>query len=158
MRTSDAELVADAVIVTVPVGVLHADAIEFDPPLPADVRDALGRIGAGRVTKAFFAFDSAFWAPRRAFWIADDPPPLFELWVDVSAVRGAPTLCAFAVGDGAVRVERMTEDELLAAGWATLRSAALIGDTIRPFGGITPVSVRRVAGWWPTPSERTLAT
>jgi monoamine oxidase len=123
VRTLDRDLTADAVVVTVPVGVLKDDAIAFDPLLPRPLRDALSRIGAGLVTKAFFAFDTAYWAPRPAFWIASDPPALFELWVDVSAVRGAPTLCAFAVGGGALAVEQMSEDELLDAGWATLQSA-----------------------------------
>lgn len=123
VRSADTDHVTDAVIVTVPIGVLQSGTIEFDPPLPLPVRGALDRIGCGPVTKVFFSFDSAFWAPRRAFWIAADPPAVFELWVDVSAVRGAPTLCAFAVGDHAARVEQMTEDDLLATGWTALRSA-----------------------------------
>ena len=98
-------------------------AVMFDPRLPAPFQDALRRIGFGRVAKAFFTFDDAYWRPRPAFWLAADPPNCFELWVDVSTLRGAPTLCAFAVGDQAEAVENLTEDELLELAWAELRSA-----------------------------------
>jgi len=130
VTTGDGELVADAVVVTTSINVLKSDAIAFDPPLPQSFRQSLDRIGGGLVTKAFFSFGSAFWAPRRAFWVAADPPVMFELWVDVSAVRGAPTLCAFAVGDDARLVEQMSEGELLDAAWAVLRSATGLIPTI----------------------------
>jgi monoamine oxidase/GNAT superfamily N-acetyltransferase len=123
VSTDGRDVVADAVVVTVPLGALKAGAIELQPPLPPRTLAAMDRIGAGLVTKAFFSFDNAFWAPRRAIWIAAEPPAVFELWVDVSAVRGAPTLCAFAVGDDARRVEQMSDDELLDAAWTTLLSA-----------------------------------
>jgi monoamine oxidase/GNAT superfamily N-acetyltransferase len=123
VTTDRRELIADAVVVTAALGVLKAGAIQFDPPLPRPTLTAMDRIGAGLVTKAFFSFDRAFWSPRRAFWIAADPPATFELWVDVSSVRGAPTLCAFAVGEAAIAVEQMSEDELLETGRATLRAA-----------------------------------
>jgi polyamine oxidase len=109
--TDDGRIDADAVIVTVPIGVLHRQAIGFDPPLPDDVVDALAHIGAGPVAKAFFTFDTPFWAPHPAFLAAGDPALPFEVWVDVSDLAGAPTLCAFATGVHAAHVEQMTEDD-----------------------------------------------
>lgn len=117
--------VADGVVVTVPVGVLQAGSLSFDPPLPAGLLASLGRIGAGRVAKVFVTFDERFWAPLRSFWVAADPPVAFELWVDVSDLHGHPALCAFAVGEHAVAVERLGEDALCTLAHRILRDAGV---------------------------------
>lgn len=103
---------ADAVVVTVPIGALQAGRVRFDPPLPADVTAAMGRIGAGRVAKVFATFDEVFWAPDAAFHVCADPPAALSLWVDTTPTAGRPTLCAFATGDAAVAIEALDEDAL----------------------------------------------
>jgi polyamine oxidase len=105
------ELAAEHAVVTVALGALRAGRLRFDPPLPDDVVAALHAIGTGPVTKAFFTFDAPFWEPHGSFFTFADPPATFELWVDVSALTGRPTLGAFAVGDAARRAEAMTDDE-----------------------------------------------
>jgi monoamine oxidase len=42
---------ADAVIVSVPVGVLHAGGLRFTPDLPAWKKQALAKIGMGKLSK-----------------------------------------------------------------------------------------------------------
>ncbi len=107
---------AAAVMVTVPIGVLRSERLRFDPPLPEPVRVALGRLGAGPVGKVSFRFDTAFWAPYPAFWLADSLSSgqghPFALWFDVSCLAGVPMLCAFAVGEAALWAEAASEDEL----------------------------------------------
>jgi monoamine oxidase len=127
VRTPVETLRSEGVIVTVPIGALQGERIAFDPPLPDTVRAAIGRIGAGRVAKAFFTFDDAFWSPHRAFWIAGDPPVALELWVDVTVLVGRPALCAFATGDHALAVETMTEDDLARLGTEVLRAGRVVG-------------------------------
>jgi len=117
---------AAAVVVTVPSAALAAERITFDPPLPERVRHALGGVGAGPVAKVFFRFDTAFWAPRPAFWVADAEPVTFGLWVDVSVLAGAPTLCAFAVGADAVWAETAGEDERCRRADTLLRAAGVV--------------------------------
>ena len=51
----------DRVIVTVPLGVLKAGDIIFDPPLPVAKQQAIARIGNGTLTKVFMWFDAPFW-------------------------------------------------------------------------------------------------
>jgi polyamine oxidase len=116
---------ADAVIVTVPVGVLHAGRIAFDPPLPEPITTALARIGAGVVTKVFFTFDARFWAPRWSFSTVAEPRPPFELWVDVSRLVGRPALCAFATHHRARDVEAMDERALVDLAHRTLVECCL---------------------------------
>ena len=115
-----ATISADAVVVTVPLGVLQAGAITFEPPPSTEFTCSLGRLNPGQVAKCFFTFDAPWWQPRRAFYLAADPRRTFELWVDVSALTGRPTLGAFATGSRARAVEAMSQDDLVETGLADL--------------------------------------
>jgi monoamine oxidase len=53
----------DAVICTLPLGVLKAGSVEFTPPLPAAKQDAIARFGMGNLTKVVVHFERPFW-PR----------------------------------------------------------------------------------------------
>ena len=114
----------DAVIVTVPVSVLTNGRIAFDPPLPSRVTGALARVGAGVVTKAFFAFAEPFWSPLWSFSTIGSHRFDLELWVDVSTTVGRPTLCAFATGERAARIETQGRDALLTLGHEILTRRA----------------------------------
>lgn len=54
---------AERAIVTLPLGVLKAGSVSFDPPLPERKRHALDRIGVGAFEKLAMAFERPFW-PR----------------------------------------------------------------------------------------------
>ncbi|UDY23738.1 flavin monoamine oxidase family protein [Nocardioides sp. Kera G14] len=49
------------VVVTVPLGVLKAGSIEFEPPLPPERQAVIDRTGFGTMEKVFLAFDEPFW-------------------------------------------------------------------------------------------------
>ncbi|MEK6311024.1 MAG: FAD-dependent oxidoreductase, partial [Curtobacterium sp.] len=53
--------VASAAVVTVPVGVLHAGSIAFDPPLPERHRSALGGLRMNAFEKVVLRFPERFW-------------------------------------------------------------------------------------------------
>ncbi|UXA16143.1 FAD-dependent oxidoreductase [Mycobacterium sp. SMC-4] len=61
--TSQGVIEASQVILTVPLGVLKAGVIAFDPPLPHDKRRAIERLGFGLLDKVVLRFDEPFW-PR----------------------------------------------------------------------------------------------
>jgi polyamine oxidase len=97
------------VIVTVPVAVLAAGAIEFSPGLPDDVLDSLRMLGTGAITKLFATYDTRWWpTARRPIRIIGA-----EVWqaVDMTKLTEVPTLCWFATGDAARAIETMTEHE-----------------------------------------------
>ncbi|WP_029145899.1 flavin monoamine oxidase family protein [Microbacterium luticocti] len=52
------------VIVTVPLGVLRAKAVEFSPPLPLAHRRAIESTGFSSMEKVVLAFDEPFWRGR----------------------------------------------------------------------------------------------
>lgn len=80
-------------IVTVPLGVLKAGTITFDPPLPTAKQDAIERIGFGNVEKVTMAFTTAFWRrdAKKANHVFSIPDPLAAhgMFVDVTDVAGA---------------------------------------------------------------------
>lgn len=61
LDTSRGVVTADRVIVTVPLGVLKAGTITFDPPLGESKRAAIARLGFGVLDKVVLAFSEPFW-------------------------------------------------------------------------------------------------
>ena len=54
-------LQADAVLITVPLGVLKAGAVKFAPPLPPWKKEATSRLGFGPMEKVVLLFSRRFW-------------------------------------------------------------------------------------------------
>jgi polyamine oxidase len=55
---------ADFAVVTLPLGVLKARSVVFDPPLPKYKEDAIERLGVGVLNKLVLLFERPFWPPR----------------------------------------------------------------------------------------------
>jgi len=81
------------VIVTVPIGVLKAGSISFDPPLPPTKRDAIDRVGVGHVEKVALCFEHPFWRTKANrplhFFSIPDPIAPHSTFIDVSETAGA---------------------------------------------------------------------
>lgn len=116
VSTASESFEAREVVVTVPLGVLKAGAIDFEPALPEPVADAIARVGMGTFDKVFLQFPERFWQDG-AYALrqlgAESVP--WHSWYDVSAVSGTPMLLTFAGGDWARRVEQMRDDEIVAS-------------------------------------------
>lgn len=114
-------LAAEAVVVTVPLGVLQAGSIELSPPLPAQAADAIDGLGMGVLDKYWFRFDEPFWTDDSLMWTrvrpADAP---FAEWFNLLPVTGAPVLLALLGGPTAREWEGRSDDEVLAAAGAAL--------------------------------------
>ncbi len=61
---SGSVLTADGCVVAVPLGVLKASGIKFDPPLPSATRRAIARVGFGLLNKSFLSYDAPWWDPN----------------------------------------------------------------------------------------------
>jgi monoamine oxidase len=110
------QLVADQVVVTVPLGVLQAGTIEFDPPLPDEVRSSVDALGMGLLDKYWFRFEERFWPEGSLMWTRIDPPgEPFAEWFDLAEVTGEPVLLALLGGPTAREWEQRSDDEVLAA-------------------------------------------
>lgn len=116
VTTASESFEAGRVVVTVPLGVLKARTIDFEPALPEAVSGAIDRVGMGTFDKVFLQFPERFWQDG-AYAIrqlgAESAP--WHSWYDVSVVSGTPMLLTFAGGEWARRIEQMADDEIVAS-------------------------------------------
>ncbi len=124
-------LTADQVIVTIPIGVLAAGSVVFDPPLPDDARRGIDRVGSGNVCKVFARFSQRWWPPRCAWYDVSTAHP-FRLFFDATDQAGVPVLGCFAAGDDATVVEHLSEAE----------TAALIGRALARLEPMPDAAIR----------------
>jgi polyamine oxidase len=61
VQTQNAAYVADAVIVTVPLGCLRRNMISFSPPIPASIQHGINSFSYGALGKVFVEFSEVFW-------------------------------------------------------------------------------------------------
>jgi monoamine oxidase len=123
VETDQGSFEADAVIVTLPLGVLKAERVEFDPPLPAAKRAAIARLGMGALEKVVLQYDAPFWPTERyVFGLHGDgvdcrPTVVVNLW----KTHRRPALVLIVGGSLARRIESWGDDEIRAWSRATLR-------------------------------------
>ena len=115
---------ADAVVITIPVGLLADGAIEFAPALPAAKTTAAKRLPMGLLNKAFVLFPRPFWDTNVDFLTFHaSPPPLFYAWLNLTRYTGQPALLGFTSGTQAREVERLSDADVRARIFNRLRSA-----------------------------------
>jgi monoamine oxidase len=122
---------ARAAIVTLPVGVLQAADVAFEPDLPR-IRSAVALLGAGSATKVVLAFREAFWergvprAPRNfgGFGFLFDPTGPLPTWWSALPLR-VPVLTGWAGGPKSDALSGIPETEVIDRAIASL--ADLLG-------------------------------
>ncbi|WP_379126875.1 flavin monoamine oxidase family protein [Methylobacterium sp. ID0610] len=149
LETPSGTLKAGAAIVTVPLGVLAAEAIRFTPGLPADLAAAIGGLRMGAYTKIALALDPAILAEMRDAVVVRSPRadrPGLSAYLEMRPF-GRPLAILHAGGDAARALCAAGEAEAVAA--ATDEVASVFGGRAR--AGITG---GRLAGWWTDPFAR----
>ena len=113
---------ADHAVVSVPLGVLKAGAIEFAPALPPAKRRALDGLAMGVLNKCFLRFPQAFW-PTGVDWIERVPERRGEWteWVSFLRAAGTPVLLGFNAADYGRRIETLGDREIVSAAMRALR-------------------------------------
>ncbi len=122
VETSAGVFQARAVVVTVPLGALKHEAIDFVPRLPEQHEQAIDRLGVGVLSKTFLQFEKPFWpidedwqeflGPRHGAWAE---------WFSL-AKTGPAVLVAFHGGDRARTIESAPADDIRSDAMQTLRS------------------------------------
>lgn len=114
------EITARAAVCTLPVGVLKAHTVRFEPDLPASKWRALDGLEMGAVLKLLYRFRERFWPSDLTMLSCDGPirlywTPLYGRGDDVT-----PVLTAYVGGYRARALSAMTEPEAVATGLADL--------------------------------------
>ena len=104
-------------VVTVPLGVLKAGAIGFDPKLPKRKRRAIRRIGFGAFEKVAMVFDEPFWSDAtntHMLFMSDHAQLELPLWLDLNEIEGVPGLVAIGGGRCARQLYALEPEDRLA--------------------------------------------
>ena len=107
-------LKADAVVVTVPLGVLKAEKIAFNPPLLEAKKQAIQSLGMGVLNKVYLRFDRIHWQPKSVWleWVSNQKGEWSE-WVDFAYAAKIPVLLGFNAADYGRAIERKSNDEIV---------------------------------------------
>lgn len=139
---------AEAVLVTVPLGVLKENVITFDPPLPEEKQSAIDRLGFGNLNKVVLCFDKVFWDANHTLFAhvnasTSSRGELFLFW----CFTKPPVLIALVAGDAANVVECTTDDVIIGRTLVVLRNI---------FGSVTVPSPKEslVTRWKSDPFAR----
>jgi monoamine oxidase len=134
-----------AAIVTVPLGVLKAGSIAFDPPLPEGHIRAVNALGFGVLSKSFFRFNRRTWKTDNAFYLfLGTDPGAWAQWFTLPSAAG-PIVVAFNAGDRGRSVETSSAADVTARALPIARQL---------FGGdISAVEVR-TSSWSTDPYAR----
>jgi monoamine oxidase len=157
VETGKGRYEADAVIVTLPLGILKRGQVAFAPDLPDQKLAAIERLGFGVLNKVAVKFSRAFWpeeteffeylAGRRAYGpvtsaacaTCHEPPTLressgFSEFVNMVPVNGAPVLLALTGGPFGHRLDSWPDEKVASEVTRTIR--AMFGGSIPEPDGI----------------------
>ncbi|GGF42904.1 hypothetical protein GCM10010922_17980 [Microbacterium sorbitolivorans] len=131
---SGESITVDRVILTVPLGVLQSEAIEFDPPLPFELRGSISSLEMGQMESVWLRYETPFWDTTAGIWqvtgaIGDetetpepvDPesgdeapagPPVIRTWINLLPVTGQPILVGLVGGSDARALADLADDEV----------------------------------------------
>jgi len=112
---------ADAVIVTVPRGVLKGKRIRFTPDLPYSTVSAVQMLGMGLMNKVVLRFPEVFW-DEQADLISYVPSTKghFVEWYNAVPWTGQPILVGFNAARAAAEIETWSDDTTIETALDTL--------------------------------------
>lgn len=132
LRTSQGDIIADKVIVTVPVSILKNGSINFTPSLPSSKTSAMSRIGMDPAIKVFLKFNRNFWGEDTHYIYGGDFVPTYvnagagrsdRNRVLLAEVYGAEAEALNGMTDTLIASEIVKELDLLFDGGATQNNA-----------------------------------
>ncbi|MFJ2551488.1 FAD-dependent oxidoreductase [Microbacterium sp. NPDC087591] len=110
----------DRVVVTVPLGVLQQQGIEFDPPLPFGNRGAITALGMGAIETIWLRFDERFGESDAALWHTVGGDAMIRTWVNLRPATGENVLVGIVGGQAAEDFAALDDDAALEAALASL--------------------------------------
>mmetsp|Transcript_1268 Transcript_1268/g.4331 ORF Transcript_1268/g.4331 Transcript_1268/m.4331 type:complete len:1265 (-) Transcript_1268:8775-12569(-) len=98
---------ADKVLVTASLGILKADRLQFNPPLPLWKRQCIDRLGFGLLNKIVLYFKESFWEGQDYLGMVQDMENYgkgYLVW-NMEPATGSAVLSCLVAGDAALQHE-----------------------------------------------------
>ncbi|GLU10596.1 hypothetical protein SLE2022_273890 [Rubroshorea leprosula] len=122
--------VADAAIITVPLGILKANLIQFEPKLPEWKVSAISDIGVGSENKIALRFDSVFWPNVEFLGIVAPTSYACGYFLNLHKATGHPVLVYMAAGRFAHDLEKLSDES--AVNFVMLQLKRMFPDATKP--------------------------
>lgn len=147
VETARSRYPADHAVVTLPLGVLQAGVVTFEPALPPARLAAIGAIGINHVEKVAARWDAPFWDDVASLVRLGDEPDRFSWFVSMDRLDpGRHALMSFCFGEYAVELARSSDWDVAGALTEALRE--IYGPSVQP-----PVALAR-SRWTTDPFAR----
>jgi monoamine oxidase len=129
IKTNQGNFVGDAVIVTLPLGVLQKNIVKFSPSLPTNKIKAINSLGMGVLNKLYLRFPSRFWTKNYA-WIERISPKKgqWSEWINLESALNTPILLGFNAGTFGTEIESWKDEKIVEDAMNILRS--IFGNSI----------------------------
>ncbi|XP_047335038.1 probable polyamine oxidase 4 [Impatiens glandulifera] len=114
--------IADAIIVTVPLGVLKANLIEFEPKLPDWKVSAISDLGVGNENKIALHFDNVFWPNVELLGVVAPTSYSCGYFLNLHKATGNPILVYMAAGRFSYDLEKLSDSSLVKFVMSQLRN------------------------------------
>ncbi|KAB2613334.1 polyamine oxidase 2 [Pyrus ussuriensis x Pyrus communis] len=122
--------VADAVVVAVPLGVLKAKSITFEPKLPDWKEAAIEDLGVGIENKIVLHFENVFWPNVEFLGVVADTSYCCSYFLNLHKATGHSVLVYMPAGQLAKDIEKMSDEE--AANFAFTQLKKILPDASTP--------------------------
>jgi hypothetical protein len=116
----------DAVLVTVPLGVLKKQMIRFEPALPTEKQQAIARMGMGALDKLYLRFEEVFWDEKTTAILTPEnglPRGHSNYWINFSHYLNQPIIMGFNAGEAALTLSKKSDQAIIQDALSTLASA-----------------------------------
>jgi monoamine oxidase len=110
----------DRVVVTVPLGVLQENDLEFQPQLPFAHRGAIDALGMGSIEVIWLRFDEPFWDTEATIWHLVGGEALVRTWFNLGPETGENVLVGVVGGAAATEFADLGDTEAVEAAMASL--------------------------------------
>lgn len=115
VTTSNGALQASQLICALPVGVLKAGSVTFDPPLPSAHQHAIRALGLGQVTKLALRFDAPFWPQDlQYFGVTTEPMGRWPYFMNTMTYADVPLIMGISLGSYAPIADAMSAEDAAA--------------------------------------------
>lgn len=122
--------VADAAVVAVPLGVLKAKHIEFEPKLPKWKEEAIADLGIGIENKIALHFNEVFWPNVEFLGVVAPSSYECSYFLNLHKATGHPVLVYMPAGRLAIDIEKMSDET--AANFAFLQLKKILPNASEP--------------------------
>ena len=120
---NDKAYIADVVVISVSLGVLQKNLIEFVPDLPVEKKEAINNISWGSVNKVIFKFPYNFWGDLEIFFIEREDRHAFTTWFSSVVMVNEPVVYSFFSGEFSRNMEKETDDYIVEEAMKSLKVA-----------------------------------